>query len=234
MNSNFRSEQHISRLAGFLLLFAMASGIFGESVVRGSLLVRGDSERTVENILDSERFYRLGMAADVATFLSVLILIWALHSLLKHVDSRLALLALLLRLVEVGVHVVAVVFTMSALTLINSAESLPGFTCEQIEGLSILALRSQGFAMNLGFIFLGVGSSVYAYLFLRSGSIPKAIAVWGVLASLAMVAICFVCIVFPEARAYQLPAMAPMFVYEIALGAWLLLRGVRSPSAAMQ
>ena len=44
-----------ARLAGAMYLITMGTGIFGQSFVRGSLLVRGDATQTALNIIESER-----------------------------------------------------------------------------------------------------------------------------------------------------------------------------------
>jgi hypothetical protein len=46
-----------------LYLVRMATGVFAEVFVRGSLVVRGDPAQTAQNIIDSERFFRPGSRA---------------------------------------------------------------------------------------------------------------------------------------------------------------------------
>jgi Domain of unknown function (DUF4386) len=96
------AQARAARLAGAMYLIAMATAIFGESFVRGSLIVRGDATKTAENIIGSERLFRVGIAADLATFTGVVVLIWALYVLLRPVHRNLAVLAVFLRLSEVG------------------------------------------------------------------------------------------------------------------------------------
>src|SRR5262245_23550997 len=109
------SREKAARFAGALYLLQMALGIFGESVVRGSLIVPGDATRTAHNILASEGLFRAGIATDVATYLTVLVLVWALYVLLRPVNRSLALLALLLRMTELAVQLGATVFSLVAL-----------------------------------------------------------------------------------------------------------------------
>jgi len=81
-----------------MYLMQMATGVFTELYARGSLIVRGDATRTAQNIIDSERLFRIGIASDLATYTAVLLATWALYVLLRPVDRHLALLAVFFRL----------------------------------------------------------------------------------------------------------------------------------------
>jgi hypothetical protein len=212
-----------------MYLLAMATGIFGESFVRGSLIVRGDAERTAQNIAASETLFRTGIATDLVTFTAVIVLAWALYVLLRPVDRNLALLALLLRLAEVAVHYTATVFSLAALVLLGDADYLHTFDSRQLHTLARVALSVQGAGLNLGFVLLGLGSAVFAYLLTRSGYVPRALAVLGIVASLLLASSSLAYVVVPAIGPYRLATMVPMFFYEVGLGFWLLVKGATSP-----
>lgn len=221
------TQAKAARLAGAMYLFAMAAGIFGESFVRGALVVRGNAALTAQNILGSEQLFRIGIVADLLTYSAVVVLTWALYVLLKPVDRSLALLAVLFRLIEVAIHCVATVFSLVALMLLGGTGYLDSFGVAQLQALARLAIAAQGAGLNLGFVLLGLGSTVFAWLLLRSGYVPRALAGWGVFASLLLAASAVAFILFPAVAPFRLGAMVPMFVYEVGLGAWLLLKGAR-------
>jgi hypothetical protein len=82
-------------------------------------------------------------------------------------------------------------------------------------------------------VFLGLGSSVFSYLWFKSRYVPRAIAAWGILASSLLTLATAAVIVFPElGAAVGLAYMAPMGVYEVGLGLWLVIRGIRAPRGA--
>lgn len=220
------TQARVARLAGAMYLITMATAIFGESYVRGSLIAGGDATKTAQNIIEFERLFRVGIATDLATFTGVLVLIWALYVLLRPVERNLALLALLLRLVEGAIHYIATLFSVVGLRLLSGAEYLGTFDTNQLHSLARLAIGTQSAGLNLGFIPLGLGSAVFAYLLLRSGYVPGALAGGGVLASLLLATYAVSVIVFPSVGTYWLVAMVPMFIYEVTLGFWLLLKGV--------
>ena len=178
------AQARAARIAGAMYLITMATGIFGESFVRGSLIVWGDATQTAQNIIGSVRLFRISIATDLATFTGVVVLIWALYVLLRPVDRNLALLALLLRFAELAIHYAATLFSLVALALLSGADYLETFDASQLHSLAQLAISAQGTGISIGFILLGLGSAVFAYLLLMSRYVPRIWAGWGVFASL--------------------------------------------------
>lgn len=221
------AQARAARLAGAMFLFINATGIFSEVFVRGSLL-SGEVTQVAQNIIESERLFRLSIVGDLVTFAGVLVLVWALYVLLRPVNRDLALLAVLLRIVETPVGVAATVNSLIAVRLLSSAEYLEVFEAGQLHALSRLARNAFGFGQDVGFIFVGLGSTVFAYLLLRSRYIPRILAGWGVFASLLFTTYNFWIIVFPGiVETLMYVSFAPMGIYEITLGFWLLIKGAK-------
>lgn len=221
------------RLAGALYLTQMAFGVFGESFVRGSLIVPGDATRTAQNIMASEQLFRLGIVTDLITYVGVIVLTWALYVLLSPVNRNLALLAAFLRVTENALLCVVTINSATVLALLSGPDLLQGFDAAQVHSLARLFIRAQGAGMNIGFILLGLGSAVFAYLLLKSRYVPRLLAALGIFGSALLALTSFVVILSPALRPYQLPLMIPMGIYEVTLGAWLLFKGanLKSPVA---
>ena len=221
------AQARAARLAGAMFLFINATGIFSEVIVRGSLL-SGDVTQVAQNIIRSERLYRLSIAGDLVMFTGGLVLIWALYVLLRPVNRDLALLAVFLRIVETAVSVAATVASLIAVRLLSGAEYLNVFGAGELHALSRLARNAFGLGFDVGFIFTGLGSAVFAYLLLRSRYVPRVLAAWGVFASLLFATYNLVIIVFPGAvETLMYVSFAPMGIYEIPLGLWLLIKGAK-------
>jgi hypothetical protein len=221
-------QQRAARIAGAMYLIQMTTGVFTQIYARGSLIVRGDPTQTARNIIDSEGLFRIGIASDIATYTAVLIATWALYVLLRPVNRNLALLALLFRLMELAIHFNATVDSLGVLRVLSGAQYLKSIDASQLHSVSQLALSVQGEAVNMGFILLGLGSAVFAFLLLKSRFVPRLLAGWGVFASLLIAAYALSTIVFPKAGALQVAPMLPMGIYEVTLGFWLLLRGAKT------
>ena len=225
------AQARAARLAGAMFLFVNAIGIFAEVFVRGSLL-SGDVTQVAQNIIDSERLYRFSIVSDLVMLTGGLVLIWALYILLRPVNRDLALLAVFLRIVETAVTAAATVGSLIAVRLLGGAEYLNVFESGELHALSRLARNAFGFGQDVGFIFLGLGSAVFAYLLLRSRYIPRILAAWGVFASLLLATYNLVIIAFPGlVETLMYVSLAPMGIYEITLGFWLLIRGAKIPAS---
>jgi len=224
------AQRTAAKVVGFLYLIQMATGVFGQSFVRGQLIVPGNAAKTSENIIQGERLFRLSIAGDLFTYTTVIVLIWALYVLLRPVNRNLALLAAFFRIVENAVLCIATVSSLAALRLLSGADYLKTFQASQLQSLAMLSLVAQGLGMYVGFILLGLGSSLFAYLLLKSGYVPKALAGWGIFASLLLSLGTLAIQVYPGFVGAGITYMIPMGFYEVGLGLWLLVKGIRSPA----
>jgi hypothetical protein len=225
-------QRSAAKIVGFLYLFQMATAVFGDSYVRGQLVIRGDATATAQNILGSERLFRLSIAGDLVTYTAVIALIWAFYVLVRPVNKNVVLLAVWFRLAETAILCVATVGSLIALQLLSGADYLKAFEPGQLHALASLVINAQGLGMMVGFILLGLGSAVFAWLLLKSGYVPKVIAAWGIFSSLVLAIVTLVVIVFPALGAtLGITYMMPMGLYEVGLGLWLLVKGIKVPIA---
>lgn len=224
------SQRTAAKIVGALYLLQMAAGIFGQIFVRDRLIVRGDVEKTAQNIVASERLFRLSIAGDLLTYITVIVLVWAFYVMVRPVNRNLALLAVFLRLVENAVLCVVTVSSLFVLRLLGGGGDLKAFSDGQLHTMARLALSFQGLGMNVGFVILGLGSAVFAWVLFQSRYVPRALAGWGIFSSLVLSLITWAVLVFPGlGGVVGLAYMAPMFFYEVGLGGWLLVKGIREP-----
>jgi hypothetical protein len=221
-----------ARAAGLLYLLTNATAIFAFSL-SGTFMVRNDPAATAANISGSESLFRLAVASELVTIAGVIPLAVGLYVVLRPVSRDLALLALLWRIMENCVLAVITFSTFTALALIASGGYMAAGDMAEVEGLAFSLLRVHAYGFQVGFLFLGLGSTLFSYLWLKSGYIPKAIAAWGIFASALMAIVALGIIVWPPLYGVVTMAyMAPMGIYEIGLGLWLLIRGISLPATS--
>lgn len=225
------AQHTAARVIGIIYPIQMATGIFGEIFARGRLIVRGDPAKTAENIIASEQLFRLSIVGDLFTYILVMVLTWALYILLRPVNRNLALLGAFFRLSELAVLCMATVNSLLILKLLSGSGYLKTFEPGQLQSLVMLAYNAQGLGMTVGFVLLGLGSAVYAYLLLKSRYVPKVLAALGIFSSLLLALGTLAIMVFPDLDAIGMAYMMPMGLYEVGLGLWLLVKGIRAPSA---
>ena len=228
-----RSPQFYARVAGCIYLLAMAVSIFSQSYVLGRIVVPGSAAATAANLAQSGGLFRLGIALDVVTFVSDVVIAWAFYGLLRNVDRALALLGAWLRIADAAILAVTTVSGLVTLRLLSGADYLQAFSNEQLHSLARLFIGIRGLGFGVGFVFLGLGSAVFAYVLYRSRYVPRALALWGVGASLLLAVGSLAEMLSPWFSAsVGILYMVPMFFYEVPLGAWFLLRGVSLPPVA--
>ena len=223
-------QRTVARIVGFLYLFTNATAIVAFTI-RGKLIVPRDPAQTASNILASEGLFRIGIAFELITVAAVIMLVWGLYVVLKPINLNLVWLGTFWRLAENFVLAFIVVQEFATLSILTDAASSHAFSLEQLHGLSQSFLHVYGDAFNIGFLFLGLGSAAFSYVWLRSRYIPRVLAVWGILASCVMAVMSLAIIVSPGLAALGLTYMMPMGLYEFGLGFWLLIKGVRAPTA---
>ncbi len=221
------SNRYAARLAGGMFLLVIAAVLVSSMFQGGGISPSDDIAGTLRSIADNAVGFRLSIVSLAIASIGTLVLASMLYALTKRRDENLAILALACRAVEAALYAIGILSVLILLSL--SDEPTAG---EQELGAVVVDVAS--LSTNVGAIFFAVGSTVFAYLLLRARSVPVPFAALGVVASLILV------IGVPlETAAGRTTAdgasiilWLPMFVFEIATGVWLLVKGVRTPDMA--
>jgi hypothetical protein len=232
INAIDASQRTAARIAGLAYLVAMATAVLGFSI-RGGLIVSGNAAATAEAILASESLFRIGILSDVLTFVIDVVLITALYVVLRTVNRNLALAAAFWRLMETAVLVVATLNGLAVLRILGTTEIPGALEQEALHAMARLTLNATGDGYKVGFVFLGLGSALFSWLWLKSRYVPRMLAILGIFSSLLLAACNFAFIVSPGVqKTVGLAYMAPMGLFEVSMGFWLLFRGLRPQASA--
>src|SRR5574341_225400 len=226
------SQLKAAKVVGFTYLFTMATAVFA-FYVRAQLIVYDNAADTARNIIAHERLFRLSIASDLITIAGVVALITALYVVLRPVNRNLALFAAFLRAVGISTGVTTLLNDFDVLRVLSGADYLRVFEADRLQALARLSIGQHGAGTNVDFVFLGLGSTVFGYLWFKSYYIPRTLAALGVFGSLLLATGSFASIIFPSlAKTLSLGYMAPLGVFEITMGFWLLLKGLRPSGMA--
>lgn len=217
-----KALQTTARVAGFLYLFVMAAFVIPFAIT-GSMAAPGDFAQTARNVVGSEFLYRGALAINLMGVIAVVLLSGAFYALLRGVSPGLAGTALALRVVEAAFMGIAVMLRFPALDNYAAAVEDVG----NREALHQLMFSAVNAATIIGFACVSIGSALFFYLFFKSRYIPRALAGFGVLASLLLGVLAFALILIPDQLAgFEMAAMLPLGVAEVGTGFWLLIAGV--------
>ncbi len=222
--TNDTTQRKATKVAGLAYVLIIILSML-KLVFVGNFIMPGNDATTTNNIMANQLLFRIGVANDIVVFVLVVLLSLALYVILKTVNESLALVALFMRFGEgiIG-GVVTVLSGLIPLLLLNDEA---GFETEQLQTLVGLFLDVQAVGLYIVMIFMGLGGTIFCYLFFKSKYIPRILAAWGILTYLIMLIFSFVNILFPN-----LPEMIAIVLYipgalfEVIIGLWLFFKGV--------
>jgi hypothetical protein len=185
--------------------------------------------------------YIVGGGADTrvafGAFLEVLLIIAnvgtavVLFPILKRQSESLALGFVTARLVESTFIAIGIVSLLAVVTLRKDLADAAGTDPSTLTtvGRSLVAVHDWTFLLGPGFV-VGVGNGlILGYLMYRSGLVPRAMAVLGLVGGPLLCAsgIGVLFDVFDAGSAPQLIATVPEFFWELSLGIWLIAKGFK-------
>ena len=214
-----------ARVGGLIYLAIIFLGLFGEAMVRESVVVSGNAEATLRNLMESQMQWRLSIVGDLVMHILDVPLIVIMYYLLKPVDRLLALVATVANVVQTAVLAANKLTLVVPLLLLQKPGDIPASTWEAT--LSFLAIRLHGYGFGIGLLFFGVACLVRGYLVFRSTYFPRTLGVLLALAGLAYLVNSVALLLAPSVAAKLFPAiLAPALVGEVAFCLWLLVKGV--------
>lgn len=226
------SQRKAAKIAGFTYLFTDVTAIFAQLYIHAQL-VRVSPAQSAANILMHERLFRLGILCELVTFAGIILLAAAFYVLLEPVSRGLALLGAFWRLAENIILAVMTFSSFQALELLTGPYYRQALGDERFYALLRLSLNAHGDAYNVGLIFAGLGTAIFAYLFLKSRYIPRTLAVLGVVSSALVAVYSFAVVIFPMLSDILEPWIyLPLLAFEVGTGLWLLIKGIESSSAS--
>jgi hypothetical protein len=223
------NPQQIARVTGVLFLITYITSIPPVLFLYGPLL-------------DDPRYILGGGAADngasLGAFLELILIIAnigtavVLYPVVKRVNEILALGFVAARVVESAFIAVGILSVLSLMTLRQEVAAGADADSLLAVGASLVALHDWTFLLGPGFV-VGVGNGlILGYLMYTSRLVPRGMAILGLIAGPVLIAR-FVGIlfgVFEPGSALGGLMVVPEFLWELALGIWLTVRGF-NPSA---
>lgn len=223
------SPQTYARLGGALYLAIIVFGAFSEGFVMSKLLVSGDAVATARNILAAPGLWRCAVLLNVLLVLCAVPLQWIEYVLLRPVNKRLVMLALVLNLVSLSVESVSKVFLLLVLPTLENTQYGHTLGTEQVAMLAHLLLTAHSVAFNVALLLFGLTCLVNGYLIFKSDYLPKAVGVGMQAAGVGYLVSCFAALFAPALAAVLLPALLLLpFLGELSLCLWLLIKGVNT------
>jgi hypothetical protein len=228
------AQHKAAKVAGLAFLITFALVAFTNFGIFGSLLVKNNATETARNILANEQLFRIGIMCNLIYCTGLMVLFTALYVILKPINFGLALLGTFWRLVWVLMWLLMTLNLFDALRLITGETYLAAFEAERLQVLGRFYLAKGIDYYYVGLLFTALASTLYSYLWLMSGYIPRALAFFGINSSAFGVGCTLIFFIFPHFD--QIINLwwfdMPMVIFDIVLSFWLLFKGLRSVEVA--
>jgi len=222
-----------ARLAGVLYLIVIAAGLFAEAFVRDRVIVPSDAAATAANITRHSLLFRLGIAADLSTFVCAIPLTMILYFLLRPVNGQVALMMVMFNLIQDAIGGLNAINTYRPLQLLGGASYLKVFTAEQLQAMALASLRAHEVGFGIALIFFAFSCLALGYLTFKSGFLPRALGVLMAIAGGCYLVNSCALILSPTLASILFPAiLLPAFLGELSFAVWLTAKGVRRDAAA--
>ena len=219
-----------ARLAGFMFLFYIVTGIAGMILFAPATSGEGTAAK-LASVARHATLVRVAAVYSVVMMMNPFVLAVALYALTRDYDRDLALLALLCRITEGVIGGMSAVAKRALLTVATTAAGATSADAAAANALGSVLLNVQGLTTLIAATAFAIGSTIYSYLFLRARTIPVPLSWLGVVASvLLVVGLPLQMAGFIEGLVTSL-MWIPMAVFEVAFALWLLIKGVAAQPA---
>ncbi|HRH42776.1 MAG TPA: DUF4386 domain-containing protein [Pyrinomonadaceae bacterium] len=227
------SDKQTARLAGFIYLIVVVTGIFSLAYVPAKLIVWGDANKTFQNIAESQFLFRLGIVSSVICYLAFLILPLVLYRLLRRFSESTAKLMVVLAVVSVPISFLNLSNKYAVLTLIKGADYLKNLRETQPATQAMQYLENYDNGILIVTVFWGLWLFPFGYLVYKSGFLPKILGIILMLGCIGYL-VSFVGNTLSDdygGTTVASVAKVPRTLGEIGICLWLLIVGVRGKSA---
>lgn len=222
------TQRMSARVAGWAYLIPVVIIVYANFGLRGPLIVSGDVAETLRRMAVAETRFRVSIVFDVAYCVGVAVLLSALYTILRPIGRYAATLAAVLKLLYAGTAVITPITLLAQFRLASDPALAQGLGAESLHALARLISSLWWPEYYIGLAFWSLSATLFAWLWLKSRYIPRPLAIFGVVASAWCVLCTFVYLVSPNfsnvVNAWWFDS--PMLIFEIAVGLWLLIRGL--------
>ena len=212
----------IARIAGVLYLIITGCALFAYLYVRSRVIVAEDMAQTAANFMAHEQLYRLGFTAAVIVVICNLPMGLILFELLKVVNPRLALLALIFIVASATLKAVNLFNYIEPLFTFTLPEYVRAFDPEELQALARGLIRMFGYAFSVSLTFFGVFCALIGILIFRSKFLPRILGLLMIVAGVS-----YWINIFRLFLTLPIPYLQwATLIAELSLALWLLVIGV--------
>lgn len=211
-----------SRILGVAFLFQFITSLTSGLIMQSSLIVKGNIGDTMVNITDKALLMRLNIVGDMLTAVGIVFLGAILYSTLRRQGEKMALVAFGCYIFEA---VLLAFSKMQGFTLLRISQEYvsTGFPA-YLKTMGSLSLESMNYCYTLHMLPFCLGAILFYFLLYRSGIIPRALSLWGLITVFPLLASTLLTMVGVEVPIIIFGL--PYVPFEFVVGVWVLIKGI--------
>jgi hypothetical protein len=219
------SANKTSRVLGVAFLLQAVTSLASGVILRSVLTVPGNISGTMTNIANNAWLMRLNILGEVLTALGIIFLGAILFVTLRKQNEEMALVGLGFYILEAVLLAVSRVPAFSLLRI--SQGYVTAGQSASLQALGNLAFETMNFGYTLLMLPFCLGALPFYYLLYKSGVVPRALSLWGLITVFPCLAGTLLTIF-----GYQVPfaIYLPYAPFEFVIAVWILVKGVKETS----
>jgi hypothetical protein len=228
------SEQRAAKAAGLTYIVSLAFIAYVNFGIHPRLFSGdppnyglADAEETARNILADLPLFRLSIALLLSYCVGVVIVLAAFYLILHPFGRTIALIAAACRLLLAGAWAMGTAQFFDTMRLLNGGSDLGVFSENQLRALASLTPSVFWDHYYVGLFFWGLSTTLFSYLWLKSGYIPRAFAAFGIVSG-ALATLCALGYIAywntPAFENFWALFDTPLVIFEIGLSVLLLVK----------
>lgn len=223
------ASKKAARLAGFIYLVVVLTGMFSLAYVPSKLINWKDANQTFQNIASSTQLFRLSIASSMLCYIAFLLLPLVLYKILRRVDETSSKLMVAFAVVSVPISFINLQNKISILALIDEDYFSKTLTSVELQTQTLLYLEQYDSGLLIAQIFWGLWLLPFGYLVYTSNLLPKLFGILLLAGGIGYLVKVFGITIIPDFNHYAISRYVtlPAALGEIGICLWLLIVGIK-------
>lgn len=235
--SDWRTPMHNNpgRVAGLWYLLIVLIGPLRLIYIPSKLFVHGNAAATVANIGAHQWLFRAGIVSDLIGSVALVLLTLAFYRLFREVDANMAVQVVIFGgVMPALLNLVGVAGDIATLAVVRGMNFLSVFGKPQLDALAMFMLNLRNHQNTAAEILWGIWLFPLGMLIYKSRFMPRFLGIWLVVGGVSYVALSLTGVVLPAYQDQVFKMSQPAMFGEIALMLWLLVKGARPVTHAVE
>jgi hypothetical protein len=219
-----------SRVLGIAFLLQFVTSFSNGVFLKSALIVPGSISESMIKIANNPSLMRAYILVDMLTALGIIFLGAMLFLTLRKRNETIALVALGFYILEAALLAVS---RLEAFSLLGMSQAyVAAGQPASLQTMAKVALESMDFVgSTLHMLVFCPGGILFYYLLYKSGVVPRALSLWGLITVLPCLIGTLLVVFGYEAPSFLYVLYMP---FELVIGVWILVKGINEASETRQ